>query len=59
MGLYMKIRDKLPKQFSIFQLMAILEMSESDLSEARNILKIWASQQKFIKRIGKNMYEKL
>jgi len=55
----MKIRDKLPKQFSIFQLMAILEMSESDLSEARNILKIWASQQKFIKRIGKNMYEKL
>lgn len=59
MGLFTKVNEKLPKQFSIFQLMSVLEMSESDLSEARNILKVWATQQKFIKRISKNMYEKI
>lgn len=59
MGLFTKVNEKLPKQFSIFQLMSVLEMNESDLSEARNILKVWATQQKFIKRISKNMYEKI
>ena len=59
MGLYSKLKDLLPQQFSIFQLMTLLEMSENDLHEARNILTVWANQNKYIKRISKNMYEKL
>ncbi|MHA1342097.1 MAG: hypothetical protein ACTSRZ_21320 [Promethearchaeota archaeon] len=59
MGLFNKVKDKLPNQFSLFQLMAILEMDESELHEARNILNIWANQNKYIRRISKNMYEKI
>jgi len=58
MGLYNNIEDKLPKQFSIFQLMSILEINASDVRKARNILKQFYLEG-YIKRISKNMYEKL
>ena len=58
MGLYSNIKDKLPKQFSIFQLMSILEINASDVRKARNILKQFYLEG-YIKRISKNMYEKL
>ena len=58
MGLYRNIEDKLPKQFSIFQLMSILEINASDVRKARNILKQFYLEG-YIKRISKNMYEKL
>lgn len=58
MGLYSNIKDKLPKQFSIFQLMGILEIDASDVRKARNILKQFYLEG-YIKRISKNMYEKL
>jgi len=58
MGLYSNIEDKLPKQFSIFQLMSILEINASDVRKARNILKQFYLEG-YIKRISKNMYEKL
>lgn len=57
MGLYSNIKDKLPKQFSIFQLMGILEIDSSDVRKARNILKQFYLEG-YIKRISKNMYEK-
>ncbi len=57
MGLYSNIKDKLPKQFSIFQLMGILEIDASDVRKARNILKQFYLEG-YIKRISKNMYEK-
>lgn len=58
MGLYSNIKDKLPKQFSIFQLMGILEIDASDVRKTRNILKQFYLEG-YIKRISKNMYEKL
>lgn len=58
MGLYSNIKDKLPKQFSIFQLMGILEIDASDVRKVRNILKQFYLEG-FIKRVSKNMYEKL
>jgi hypothetical protein len=58
MGLYQSISEKLPSQFSVFQLMKCLQMNESDLNEARNILRLW-HQNGFINRISKNMYLKL
>ena len=58
MGLYRNIEDKLPKQFSIFQLMSTLEINASDVRKARNILKQFYLEG-YIKRISKNMYEKL
>lgn len=57
MGLYSNIKDKLPKQFSIFQLMGILEIDASDVRKTRNILKQFYLEG-YIKRISKNMYEK-
>ena len=39
MGLYENIRDKLPKQFSIFQLMGVLEIDAIEVRKARNLLK--------------------
>lgn len=57
MGLFGKIKSLLPDQFSIFQVMTLLEMDESDLSECRNLLKQWY-QMGLIKRVSKNMYEK-
>ena len=58
MGLFTKIEERLPDQFSILQVMKLLQMDESDFSECRNILKQW-HQQGLIKRISKNMYKKL
>mgnify|MGYP006281203113 CR=1 FL=1 len=58
MGLYNNIKENLPKQFSIFQLMAILGIKASEVRLARNLLKQFY-QAGYIKRIGKNMYQKL
>ncbi len=58
MGLYNNIKDKLLKQFSIFQLMSILEMDASNVRLARNLLKQFYLDG-YIKRISKNMYEKI
>ncbi len=58
MGLYNNIKEKLPNQFSIFQLMGILGIDAPDVRKARNILKQFHLQG-YIKRIGKNMYEKI
>jgi len=58
LGLYNNIKDKLPKQFSIFQLMSVLEIDASDVREARNILKQFFLEG-YIKRLSKNMYKKV
>jgi DNA polymerase/3'-5' exonuclease PolX len=58
MGLYNNIQDNLPQQFSIFQLMAILGIDASEVRLARNLLKQFY-QAGYIKRVGKNMYQKL
>ncbi len=58
MGLYENIRDKLPKQFSIFQLMGVLEIDAIEVRKARNLLKQFYLEG-YIKRISKNMYQKL
>jgi predicted flap endonuclease-1-like 5' DNA nuclease len=58
MGLYNNIKHNLPKQFSIFQLMAILGINASEVRLARNLLKQF-HHAGYIKRISKNMYQKL
>lgn len=58
MGLYSKVKDNISEKFSIFQLMSLLEMDESDIRECRNILKQWYLLG-YIKRISKNMYQKI
>ncbi len=58
MGLYKKASANLPDNFSIFQLMSVLEMDGSDIRECRNVLKQWFHLG-YIKRISKNMYQKL
>ena len=58
MGLYNNIKDELPKQFSIFQLISVLGIDTSDVRIVRNALKQFYKQG-YIKRISKNMYEKL
>lgn len=58
MGLYNNVKDNLPKKFSIFQLMSVLGIDALDVRKARNLLKQFYLQG-FIKRISKNMYEKL
>ncbi|TFF85347.1 MAG: hypothetical protein EU518_01315 [Promethearchaeota archaeon] len=58
MGLFNNIKDKLPKQFSIFQFMTVLGIGASKVRIARNLLKQF-HQKGYIKRIGKNMYEKI
>ena len=58
LGLYNNIKDKLPKQFSIFQLMSVLEIDASDVRKARNMLKQFYLEG-YIKRLSKNMYEKV
>jgi predicted flap endonuclease-1-like 5' DNA nuclease len=58
MGLYNKIEQTLSKQFSIFQLMTLLGIGASEVRLVRNLLKQF-HQQGYIKRIGKNMYEKI
>ncbi|TFF97088.1 MAG: hypothetical protein EU547_05255 [Promethearchaeota archaeon] len=58
MGLYNNVEKNLPKEFSIFQLMAILGINASEVRLARNLLRQFY-QAGYIKRIGKNMYQKL
>jgi hypothetical protein len=58
MGLYTLIETLLPKQFSIYQLMGLLDMERENAREARNLLKQFV-QKDLVKRIGPNMYEKL
>ena len=58
MGLYNNIKEKLPNQFSIFQLMGVLGIDAPEVRKARNLLKQFFNQG-YIKRIGKNMYQKI
>ncbi|TXT64780.1 MAG: putative penicillin-binding protein 2 [Promethearchaeota archaeon] len=58
MGLYTKIEERISKQFSIFQLMTVLGIGASNVRLARNLLKQF-HRQGYIKRISKNMYEKV
>jgi len=58
LGLYENIKDKLPDQFSIFQLMSLLEIDAIEVRKARNLLKQFFLEG-YVKRLSKNMYEKL
>ena len=58
MGLFNSIRDNLPKQFSIFQLMSILGIDALEERKVRNLLKQFYING-YIKRISKNMYQKI
>lgn len=57
MGLYNSIKNELPKQFSIFQVMSLLGIDSQNVREVRNILKQF-HKHGFVKRLSKNMYEK-
>ena len=57
MGLYNSIKEQLPKQFSIFQLIGILGVDAQEVRKVRNLLKQF-HKQGFIIRLSKNMYEK-
>ncbi|MFX1575369.1 MAG: hypothetical protein ACFFB0_21755 [Promethearchaeota archaeon] len=57
-GLYNNIKDNLPKQFSIFQLMSILGIEALEVRKVRNLLKQFYLQG-YVKRISKNMYKKV
>ena len=57
-GLYNNIKNNLPKQFSIFQLMSILAIDAIEVRKVRNLLKQFFLQG-YIKRLSKNMYQKL
>ena len=57
MGLYNSIKEQLPKQFSIFQLIGILGVDTQGVRKVRNLLKQF-HKQGFITRLSKNMYEK-
>ena len=39
MGLYNNIKDNLPEQFSIFQLMSVLGIDALEVRKVRNLLK--------------------
>ncbi len=58
MGVYNSIKEQLPKQFSIFQLIGILGVDTQGVRKVRNLLKQF-HKQGFIKRLSKNMYEKI
>ncbi|MFW5895574.1 MAG: hypothetical protein ACOCT9_02400 [archaeon] len=58
MGIYNKIKEHLPNQFSIYQLMELLEVGKSEIREVRNLLKQFYLKG-YIKRISDNMYEKI
>ncbi|MFX0035017.1 MAG: hypothetical protein ACFE9I_05175 [Candidatus Hermodarchaeota archaeon] len=58
MGLYSNIKNNLPRQFSIFQLMSILRIDALEVRKVRNLLKQFYLQG-YIKRISKNMYVKV
>ncbi len=56
--MYNNIKDNLPKQFSIFQLMSILGIDALEVRKVRNLLKQFYLQG-YIKRMSKNMYQKV
>ncbi len=58
LGQYKNVKDRLPSQFSIFQLMEVLRMDAKEVREARNMLKQFYKDGN-IKRVSKNMYLKL
>ena len=58
MGLYNNIKENLPQQFSIFQLISVLRIEAFEVRKVRNVLKQWHSEG-YIRRISKNMYEKI
>jgi hypothetical protein len=58
MGLFNNIKDELPQQFSIFQLMDVLGVESQDVRKVRNLLKQFGKQG-YIRRISKNMYLKV
>ncbi|TFG16157.1 MAG: hypothetical protein EU531_07445 [Promethearchaeota archaeon] len=58
MGLFNNIKEDLPKEFSIFQIMSVLGINASEVRKVRNLLKQF-SLQGYITRISKNMYKKL
>jgi hypothetical protein len=58
MGLWEKIKADLKVEFSLFQFMEVLGMSEEDKREARNLLNQLYHANK-IERISTNMYRKL
>jgi len=58
MGLFNNIKDDLPEEFSIFQIMSVLGINASEVRSVRNLLKQF-SLQGYISRISKNMYKKL
>ncbi|MCK4382772.1 MAG: hypothetical protein ACTSPU_00585 [Promethearchaeota archaeon] len=58
MGVYNTIKEELPKQFSIFQLISILGTDTQEVRKVRNLLKQF-NKQGFVKRLSKNMYEKI
>lgn len=58
MGIYQRIKENLSKQFSIFQVMSLLGIGSSNVRTARNVLR-QLYQQGLIKRVSKNMYERI
>lgn len=58
MGLFNTVKESLPEQFSIFQLMSILGIDAVEERKVRNLLKQFYLQG-YIKRISKNMYQKI
>ncbi len=58
LGLYNSIKEDLPEQFSIFQIMGILGINATEVRKVRNLLKQF-SIQGYITRISKNMYKKI
>ncbi|MCJ7647739.1 MAG: hypothetical protein MUP85_03925 [Candidatus Lokiarchaeota archaeon] len=58
MGTYNTVKNELTNQFSIFQLMDALGIDAQEVRKIRNLLKQFYKQG-FIKRISKNMYQKI
>lgn len=58
MGVYNSIKEELPNQFSIFQLISILGVDAQEVRKVRNLLKQFHNNG-YIKRLSKNMYEKI
>ena len=58
MGVYSDIKNKLPNQFSIFQLMEVLGTDANDVRKVRNLLKQFYLDGN-VKRLSKNMYQKM
>jgi hypothetical protein len=58
MGVYNNIKEELPNQFSIFQLISILGVDAQEVRKVRNLLKQF-HKKGFIRRLSKNMYEKI